>query len=115
MKMYCEKCHRVFEGEKCPDCRKKAKREVEPDDVCLLTEKPQIWADMLSDVLEQNGIPFYTKGVFGAGLAIKIGPMNERFKVFVMYRDLERAGDIVDELFNTPVENGGDDDPEDEE
>ena len=50
MKMYCEKCHRVFEGEKCPDCRKKAKREVEPDDVCLLTEKPQIWADMLSAV-----------------------------------------------------------------
>lgn len=103
--MYCERCHLVFEGEKCPECGKKAKREVTSDDACFLTEQPQIFSDMLTDILEQNSIPFYAKGVYGAGLAIKIGPMNERFRIYVLYSDLERAGDIVKGLFDTPVEN----------
>lgn len=103
--MYCERCRLVFDGGKCPECGKKSKRDVEPDDACFLTEQPQIFSDMLTDILEQNSIPYYTKGVYGAGLAIKIGPVNERFRIYVLYRDLERAGDIVTGLFESPVDD----------
>ena len=55
------------------------------------------------------GIPYYTNGVYGAGLAIQIGPVTERFRLYVFYRDLERAGEIVEGLFDAPVESDGSD------
>ena len=37
--MYCEKCRHLFEGERCPNCRKSRVRPVKLEDPCFLTEK----------------------------------------------------------------------------
>jgi len=97
--MYCEECRVLFEGARCPVCGSRRIRAPEPDDLCLLTEKEQLWSDVLRDVLTQHEIPFLTEGVMGAGLALRVGPMLERVRFYVPYSHLERAGEIAAELF----------------
>ena len=97
--MYCEKCKHLFEGERCPNCRKSHVRPVGPDDPCYLTEKSSPWNGMLEDVLRQNDIPYLTDGVLGAGLSTYVGPILEVTRFYVLFSDLERATTIVEELF----------------
>lgn len=75
--MYCEKCKHLFEGDRCPNCRKSHVRPVQPEDPCFLVEKGVPWNGMLEDVLRQNDIPFLTDGRMGAGLATYAGPRLE--------------------------------------
>jgi hypothetical protein len=58
---------------------------------------------MLSDVLEQNEIPFLKKGRLGAGMAMNVGPLFERCRFYVPYSKLEEAARIVDSLFSEPL------------
>ena len=97
--MYCEKCKRIFDGERCPTCRKGRVQQVKPEDPCYLTEKSSPWNGMLEDVLRQNGIPFMTGGRLGAGLATYTGSILEVTRFYVRWSDLERAGEIVEALF----------------
>ena len=97
--MYCERCRIIFEGDRCPDCRKLRTREAAPDDPVFLTEKGQPFSGMLADVLAQHDIPFVKSGRLGAGLAARVGSMLESERFYVRFADLGRAGDIVDELF----------------
>ncbi len=69
------------------------------DDLCFLTEKDQFWSGMLADVLEQNKIPFLKKPRLGAGVALKVGPNQESVLFYVPNDQLERAKELVDELF----------------
>ncbi|MBO4230032.1 MAG: hypothetical protein J5938_06760 [Clostridia bacterium] len=108
MEQYCEVCGRVFDEKRCPKCGRKSVRSVTPDDLCFLTEQEVLWSDMLADVLKQEGIPFTQKKVLGAGLAIKTGPMRERVRFFVFYRQLPEASAIVEELFSQAEEADGD-------
>ncbi len=96
---YCQRCKTAFYGEICPSCGSKKIRPAKADDVCFLTEKEQIWGEMLSDVLRQNEIPFLRQGTLGAGLAMKIGPGMERFRFYVSYCDLKQARGAVEQLF----------------
>ena len=70
--MYCERCSRIIEEERCPYCKSRRVREPEPKDPCFLTEQDYISSGILEDVLKQNDIPFLKKDVMGAGLAIKV-------------------------------------------
>lgn len=97
--MYCERCKHLFEAERCPNCRRSRVRPVRDDDPCFLTEKGAPLSGMLADVLKQNNIPFLTDGRMGAGLAIRVGSMLESMRFYVRWDDLERAVEIVDELF----------------
>ena len=99
--MYCEKCHRIVEALRCPVCGKKL-REPQPDDFCFLVEKESLWAGMLQDVLTQNEIPFITKGVLGAALALKVGELSERSQFYVPYAALDKGHALVEELFSLP-------------
>ena len=101
--LYCEGCGLLYDGEKCPWCRRRNGRAPEADDLCFLTERGQIESDMLGDILEQNGIPCLKKSVSGAGIAMYTGLMLESFKIFVKYSDYDRAGEIA-EAFFTPLE-----------
>ncbi len=105
--MYCEKCKRVFENNRCPSCRNSKVRKPEQGDPCFLTEQNYVFSGILEDVLKQEGIPFLKKDVMGAGLAIKVGPMLERSRFYVPYEQLERAASLVDELFAAPQEEDG--------
>ena len=98
--MYCEKCKRIIEAERCPVCKSRKVREPSPKDPCFLTEQGYIHSGILEDILKQNGLPFLKKDVMGAWLAIKVGPMLDRSRFYVPYERLEEAESIVDELFS---------------
>ena len=104
--LYCEKCSRMIEGERCPVCKSRKVRAPEATDTCFLTEQDYVSGGILEDILQQNGIPFLKKQVMGAGLAIKVGPMLDRSRFYVPYPQLERAEEIVEELFSVQAEDG---------
>jgi len=97
--MYCGKCQRIIGTRCCSDCGPLWVREVMPEDVCYLTEKEQIWGEMLEDVLRQNGIPYFIRRTLGAGLTMSVGAMLECYRFYVPFGVLDRALAIVDELF----------------
>ena len=109
MSVYCQKCCLIFDGERCPRCGKKSVRAAEPDALCFLTEKEEIWSEMLADVLTQQNIPFIRKNVLGAGLAITTGPMRERVRFYVFCKHLPEASEIVEALFSAEEGDGGGD------
>ena len=96
--MYCEKCCRVFDSDRCPACRKGIVREPGPKDPCLLTEQDYLFSGILEDMLKQNDIPFLKKDVMGAGMAIKVGPMLERSRFYVPFDHLEKAAAVLEEV-----------------
>ena len=65
----------------------------------LLIEKEEMWAKMLMEVLQDNGIPCVKQSVYGAGFVLKTGTL-ERFKVFVPKEYMEQASEFVQELFS---------------
>ena len=103
--MYCEKCCRIIEGDRCPVCKSRKVREPEPKDPCFLTEQDYVSSGILEDMLKQNDIPFLKKEVMGAGLAIKVGPMLDRSRFYVTWDRLQEALSVVDDLFSVPQED----------
>ena len=97
--LYCEKCMMLNEGPRCVRCDGKRLREVKIGDFCFLDEQTQMWAEMLCDVLEKNGIPCFSRSVLGAGLAMAVGANMDRQRVFVPYEKLDEAKEIDSELF----------------
>ena len=66
----------------------------------LLTEKEEMWARMLMEVLEDNSIPCAALPVYGAGFSIKTGK-QDILKVFVPAEMLPQATELVEELFSS--------------
>lgn len=64
-----------------------------------LIEKEEMWAKMLMQVLEDNGVPCAALPVYGAGFALKTGVM-ERLKVFVPANYLPQATALAEALFS---------------
>lgn len=97
--LYCEKCHRAFEGDACPNCGGTRLRAPMPGDECFLTEQNRVWSGMLEDVLRQQGVPFYVKRRLGAAMTMRAGTMLEGYRFYVPYEALDRAGEVVASLF----------------
>jgi hypothetical protein len=97
--MYCETCRVVFTGDVCPVCGSSKTREAWPCDLCFLTEKEYIWGRMLTDVLQQNEIPFLAENSMGAGMALRVGLGIERIRFYVPYHRLQEARELVEQLF----------------
>ena len=97
--MYCSRCQKIIATRTCRDCGSYWVREVLPEDVCYLTEREQIWGEMLEDVLRQNGIPHIIRRTLGAGLSMSVGAMLECYRFYVPFGALAQAQEIVDELF----------------
>ena len=110
MSMYCEKCCRVFESERCPSCGSEGTRTPEGGDLCFLTEQGYVQSTILADILTQQGIPYMTKmrSIKGCGPIL----MSNRL-FYVACRNLESARAVVDELFYTHEEDGADNQPVD--
>lgn len=96
---YCHKCNVLCNAHICPICGNRQLTIPKSEDFCFLVEKEMIWGEMLADVLQQNQIPFTYKPTMGAGLTMKVGPAQERYRFFVPYSHWMDARDIVDELF----------------
>lgn len=103
--MYCEKCNRIIEGERCPACGSKKIRVPEANDPCFLTELDYISTGILEDILKQNNIPYLKKDMMGAGMTIRVGPMLERSRFYVPYEQYQNARDIADVVFSDAEED----------
>jgi len=103
--MYCPNCHILISGPHCSICGNKKLREPVAKDYCFLAEKELIWAGALEDILSQNGIPFTTQNVLGAGLAAKMGPALERTRFYVPFSHYEAAHELEQEFFCADMEH----------
>lgn len=65
----------------------------------FLIEKEEIWARVLAEVLSDNGVPFVTRSVLGAGFVLKTG-MQEIIRIFVPAEFYDKARELCDELFS---------------
>ena len=69
------------------------------DAYVLLTEKEEMWAKILMQVLEDNKVPCTAIPVYGAGFSLKTGT-QERLKVYVPSVHLPQATELTEELFS---------------
>lgn len=104
MLLYCEKCQIVFESTQCPICKSGTLRVPRSNDPCFLCEKPIMWAEMLKSALQDKDIPVIFKNKLGAGLALKIGCLNESAKIYVPFHCLKEATDILNTFFGDTEE-----------
>lgn len=102
--MYCPNCNVLVTGTSCPICGNRNIREPMAKDYCFLVEKELIWAGALEDILSQNGIPFTTQNVLGAGLAAKMGPALERTRFYVPFSHYEAARELEQEFFSAEMD-----------
>lgn len=71
----------------------------------LLTEKEEMWARMLMDVLKDNSIPCTSVPVHGAGFALKTG-MQDSLRIFVPAEKLSQARELLEALFSAELAEG---------
>lgn len=102
MAKYCIRCKTVYD-DACPRCGDANGREAAAGDECFLVEKDAMWGEALSDMLRQNGVPFWTVNTIGSAMAMYL-PRNNRIKFFVPYEYLEAAREIVDSFFSVEEE-----------
>ena len=73
-------------------------------DFKLLTEKDEMWAKMLMEVLKDNNIPCTALPVNGAGLSINAG-IPEHLKIYVPEENMAQAQELLQELFTEEDES----------
>lgn len=98
--LFCENCNIVTEEKICPCCGRKKLREVTGEDFCYFTKMNVFDFEMLEYTLKENGIevvgvPFNT---YGATYSTA-GRADGR-RVYVRYKDMEKAKDIFNTLFD---------------
>lgn len=91
--MYCETCKHLFDEsvQKCPFCRSRKVRQPENGDFCVLTEQPEIWRDMMRELLESNGIPFAAEPCSDFGIAVVMGAMFSKNRYLIPYERYDEA------------------------
>lgn len=82
---------------KAPDMRKE--RLTMNDGFEFLFEKEEMFARMIMQVLEDNGIPCVESPVYGAALASKTG-RREWLKVYVPAEKLPEASELLEAFFS---------------
>ena len=98
--MYCPHCRILTVNVRCPACLSRAVREPERGDWCFLAEKEKPWDGALTEILSQNGVPFLTESVLGAGLSARLGSSFERVRVYVPWERYETARELERGFFS---------------
>ena len=99
MTFYCRHCRLPAEEACCPRCGRALTWPVLPEDPCFLTEQTGVWAGLLEEVLRQGRIPFQRQSAQGAALMTMLGSYHTKFRFYVPYEYLSRAGELVEGLF----------------
>ena len=109
---FCPNCRYEYlpEVEKCPDCGSSLVDElpeihINYKDVKWVAMKPLsgiVYAKMVTEVLDQRGIPNYIQSLFGSGGLGQVsgaGFAGASAKIYVPDKHLTEAADIQDEMF----------------
>ena len=113
--MYCERCQRLTEGEVCPECGKKCRRDALPEDPCFLLSGRQIWVDMACELLDQEKIPYLKQGSLGAAMTVLTGLSLEVYSLYVPFAKYEKAREITEAIFSQGEEGQGEEEEGGEE
>lgn len=97
-KLFCTNCRSLTTGGVCGKCGHKKLRAPVMDDVCLLADLDHITCSILKSELEEAHIPYTTQAWQGAGLTMLFGNAIEAYRVYVRYRDLDAANELVQVL-----------------
>lgn len=68
----------------------------------LLLDKEEMWARMLTQLLDDNGIPYVTVLVYGTGMVLKT-VTQERLRVFVDRKNFLQVSDLAEALFSAEI------------
>ncbi len=98
--LFCEKCNFLTDKEYCPVCGSSKLRQVKGEDFCYFAQLNTMEFEMLESALKEKGVdvvgmPFYTKPVIYS----TAGRAQAR-RVFVRYKDLNKAREIYDLMFS---------------
>lgn len=96
---YCERCHLLNQHDVCFQCHRRKLRKVREDDYCFLEMIDALYANMLEEMLERYHIARILKPVIGAGITSSIGIRTEKYEVYVLYKDYQKASMIIQERF----------------
>ncbi len=99
---YCEKCYNLCEDSICEFCGNKKLRPVGADDYCFLVETEQTNGEMLCDIFEQEGIK-HTVIPTGNGVRSNFGLNLENYEIYVQYKSLDLAKEIVNSFAEQAV------------
>ena len=101
--LYCQRCKRLYSGDRCTDCNKEDGRAPEPEDLCFLIDLYELQSNMLEDALRQKNIPFLKEQISGIGdVAREVRPMYGIFRFYTLYKHFADALTVLD---NLPVSN----------
>lgn len=95
---YCERCHVMTEEDGCPVCGTTQVRTVRGDDYCFLVEKEDMWAKMLVEILEDNGVHPVCQDALDVVMVIR-GGAKSRQSIYVPYRHWELAQELMQAAF----------------
>ena len=99
---YCEKCYNLCEDSVCEFCGNKKLRTVSADDYCFLIETEQTNGEMICDIFEQEGIK-HTVIPTGNGVRSNFGLSLENYEIYVQYKSLDLAKEIVNSFAEQAV------------
>ena len=97
--LYCTKCQRLTEGEKCPACnRSRALRQPRADDPVLLCTVRYVLAAMIEPLLEEEKVP-YSKLALGSSALLGGSTMLENYAFYVPYAAYAGALELLTGIF----------------
>lgn len=97
--LYCTKCQRLTEGEKCPACnRSRALRQPRADDPVLLCTVRYVLAAMIEPLLEEEKIP-YAKHTLGSSALLGGVSFLENYAFYVPYAAYAGALELLTGIF----------------
>lgn len=94
----CTKCKSITETEICPLCGGKKLREVQENDIVLLTSMPYYEAKIFESFLNEQHIAHNIEGQYGAAVIIGVGESIEMYNIYVYYNDYHRAEELLKAL-----------------
>ena len=106
---YCENCHLLCEWPVCGYCGTRPLREPRADDYCFLSSRNEPWAQMLTELLQEERIAVVTRPVPQRGDGYS-GERSAYTELFVPFPELERAKELERALLTSEPSF-----PEDEE
>lgn len=95
---YCERCHVAVQGEQCPVCGRSKVRPVQGDDYCFLVEKEDMWAQLLQEILEDNGVHPISHDSMDVVWVMRGGELSRQC-IYVPFRHLELARELMQAAF----------------
>lgn len=84
---------------KCPLCGTKKLGDADMKDPVYLITKETIWSEMISDVLDENNIPYLKHGNLGPALSVMMGNIIEYCKFYVPFGEYDKSMELMKELF----------------